>query len=324
MYFYLISPVILLIALLIYFKVAEHFSIIDKPNERSSHSYLTIRGGGVIFPFAVLIWFLFYGQSQYWIVFALILMSVISFLDDVITLSSKLRIIIHFVAVSILFWQLQVFELPWYAIVLSYFFTIGWINAFNFMDGINGITAFYGLTALASFAWLNSEIDFFSQELIIVMIFSLLIFSFFNARQRAKTFAGDVGSVSLAFLLAWLMVALIAKTGRVEYILFFAVYGIDAVFTILRRLLRGENIFKAHRSHLYQYLCNELKWPHVSVAAIYGLIQSCINLIIIILINLNKANVFVPIIIISILCIIYLALRFFVDRRIKSFRITSV
>ena len=324
MYFYLISPVILLIALLIYFKVAEYFSIIDKPNERSSHSYLTIRGGGVIFPFAVLIWFLFYGQSQYWIVFALILMSVISFLDDVITLSSKLRIIIHFVAVSILFWQLQVFELPWYAIVLSYFFTIGWINAFNFMDGINGITAFYGLTALASFAWLNSEIDFFSQELIIVMIFSLLIFSFFNARKRAKTFAGDVGSVSLAFLLAWLMIALIAKTGKVEYILFFAVYGIDAVFTILRRLLRGENIFKAHRSHLYQYLCNELKWPHVSVAVIYGLIQSCINLIIIILINLNKANVFVPIITISILCIIYLAIRFFVDRRIKSFRITSV
>lgn len=323
MYFYLISPVILLIALMIYFKIADHFNIIDKPNERSSHTYLTIRGGGVVFTFATFMWFLFYGQNQYWIVFALILMSVISFLDDVITLSSKIRIIIHFVAVSILFWQLQVFELPWYIIVLSYFFTIGWINAFNFMDGINGITAFYGLTALASFAWLNSEIEFFSQKLIIVLIFSLLIFSFFNARKRAKTFAGDVGSVSLAFLLSWLMIALIIKTGKVEYILLFAVYGIDAVFTIFRRLLKGENIFKAHRSHLYQFLCNELKWPHVLVAALYSLIQLGINLIIFILINLNRANAFVLIIMILILCLIYLVARFLVNKRIKSFKITS-
>ena len=324
MYFYLISPVILLIALMVYFKIADHFNIIDKPNERSSHTYLTIRGGGVVFTFAAIMWFLFYGQNQYWIVFAFILMSVISFLDDVITLSSKIRIIIHSVAVSILFWQLQIFELPWYIIVLTYIFTIGWINAFNFMDGINGITAFYGMTALASFAWLNREIDFFSQELIIVLIFSLLIFSFFNARKRAKTFAGDVGSVGLAFLLAWLMIALIIKTGRIEYILLFAVYGIDTVFTILRRLFRGENIFKAHRSHLYQFLCNELKWPHLLVSSIYSLIQGGINLIIIFLINLNKSNVFVLIVTILILCIIYLIVRFLIDNRIRSLKMQSV
>lgn len=324
MYFYLISPVILLVALMVYFKIADHFNIIDKPNERSSHTYLTIRGGGVVFTFATFMWFLFYGQNQYWIVFALILMSVISFLDDVMTLSSKIRIIIHSVAVSILFWQLHIFELPWYIIVLSYIFTIGWINAFNFMDGINGITAFYGLTVLATFAWLNREIEFFSQELIIVLIFSLLVFSFFNARKRAKTFAGDVGSVSLAFLLAWLMIALIIKTGRIEYILLFAVYGIDSVLTIIRRLFRGENIFKAHRSHLYQFLCNELKWPHVLVAAIYSLIQFGINLIIIFLINLNKANVFVLIVTILILCIIYLIVRFLIDNRIKRLKMQSV
>lgn len=324
MYFYLISPVILLVALMVYFKIADHFNIIDKPNERSSHTYLTIRGGGVVFTFATFMWFLFYGQNQYWIVFALILMSVISFLDDVMTLSSKIRIIIHSVAVSILFWQLHIFELPWYIIVLSYIFTIGWINAFNFMDGINGITAFYGLTVLATFAWLNREIEFFSQELIIVLIFSLLVFSFFNARKRAKTFAGDVGSVSLAFLLAWLMIALIIKTGRIEYILLFAVYGIDTVLTIIRRLFRGENIFKAHRSHLYQFLCNELKWPHVLVAAIYSLIQFGINLIIIFLINLNKANVFVLIVTILILCIIYLIVRFLIDNRIRRLKMQSV
>ena len=318
MYFYLISPVILLIALMIYFKIADHYNIIDKPNERSSHSYLTIRGGGVIFPFAVLIWFFFYGQNQYWIILALLLLSLISFLDDVKTLSSKIRLIIHFMAVSILFWQLQVFELPWFIIVLSYFIIIGWINAFNFMDGINGITAFYGLTTLASFAWLNIKTKFISQELLIVLILSLLIFSFFNARKRAKTFAGDVGSVSLAFLLAWFMIALIAESGKIEYILFFSVYGIDAVFTILKRLLKGENIFKAHRSHLYQLLCNELKWPHVYVAVLYSAIQLGINLTIINLISVNKANFIVLAILILLLCIIYLFSRFLIKKRIDA------
>lgn len=324
MYFYLVSPVILLIALLLYFKIAGHFNIIDKPNERSSHSYLTIRGGGVIFTIAVLIWGLVYGQNQYWLVFALFLMSLISFLDDVITLSSKIRLIIHFIAVSILFWQLQIFELPWYIIVISYLFTIGWINAFNFMDGINGITAFYGLTTLASFAWLNSRMNFVSQELIVVLIFSLLIFSFYNARKRAKTFAGDVGSVSLAFLLSWLMISLIIKSGRIEYILLFAVYGIDAVFTIIRRLIKGENIFEAHRSHLYQLLCNELKWPHVLVAALYSIIQLGINLIIITLVSLNRANLFVLVIAILILCLTYLLARFLISKRIEVIKIKSI
>lgn len=320
MYFYLISLVILLIALLIYFKIAGHFNIIDKPNERSSHTYITIRGGGVIFTIAVLIWVSFYGQNQYWIVFALLLMSLISFLDDIITLSSKIRIVIHFIAVSILFWQLQIFELPWYIIVFSYLLTIGWINAFNFMDGINGITAFYGLATLASFAWLNGKIEFVSQELIVVLIFSLLIFSFFNARKRAKTFAGDVGSVSLAFLLSWLMIALMIKSGKIEYILLFAVYGIDAIFTIIRRLLKGENIFEAHRSHLYQLLCNELKFPHVLVASLYSIIQLGINLIIITLISLNKTNLTVLVISILILCTSYLIARSLIEKRIESLK----
>ena len=285
MFLYFIAFIILTLILLGYFKLANHFNIIDKPNERSSHNYVTIRGGGIVFPVATILWFVMFGFNQAWLVFGLLLLAAVSFLDDIITLSSKIRILIHFVAVTILFWQLGIFGLSVYIVVLAYLFTIGWINAFNFMDGINGITAFYGFVSLVSFAWINHSISFVSQDLIIILIISVLIFSFFNARSQAKTFAGDVGSVSMAFLLVWLMISLMIKTGRLEYILFFAIYGMDSVFTILFRLWRRENIFEAHRTHLFQFLSNELKWAHVLVSAIYGIVQVAINIVAIMLIT---------------------------------------
>lgn len=271
-----------------YLRIANYFNIIDKPNERSSHSYVTIRGGGIVFPAAILIWFLLFGFNYPWIIFATMLIAGISFMDDIMTLDSKVRILVHSIAVTILFWQLGILGLPWYIVISTYIFTIGWINAFNFMDGINGITAIYGLVALLSFTWLNRTIEFIPQPLISILIFSILIFSITNIRQKAKTFAGDVGSVTLAFILSWLMISLIIKTGRLEYILIFVVYGIDTVVTILSRLLRNENIFIAHRTHLYQYMSNELNWPHVLVSAIYGMVQLGINLVTIKLIASDK------------------------------------
>ena len=318
MLLYLITFIAQIFLLLGYFKFANQYNIIDKPNGRSSHSYTTIRGGGIVFPAAAILWFLMYGFSQPWLILALLLMAAISFLDDVITLTSKIRIFVHFMAVTILFWQLNVFELPWYCFAFAYLFTIGWINAFNFMDGINGITAFYGLVALGTFAWLNQSLEFVSQQLIIVLVLSVLIFSYFNARKRAKTFAGDVGSVSMAFLLAWFMISLMVKTGRVEYILFFALYGLDSVVTIIFRLRRHENIFKAHRSHLFQYLSNELKLPHVMVSSIYALVQCGINIITIVLISENRMTNSAFVLFLSVLCIAYLIIRNVIFKAIQQ------
>ena len=309
MLLYFVVFAILVIILRLYFIIADHFNIIDKPNERSSHSQLTIRGGGILFPVAGFIWFMFYGFSESWIILAMLLLAIISFLDDILSLSSGLRILTHFTAVSLLFWQLHIFGLPWYIIVLTYLFTIGWINAFNFMDGINGITVFYSLTTLGSFLWINSNINFVQTQLLIVLILSALVFTFYNARVRAITFAGDVGSVTMAFLLAWFMISLIFKTGHVEYILFFAVYGLDSAFTIFFRLLRHENIFVAHRTHLYQYLSNEMKWPQILVAAIFSILQLIINIITIFLIETDQMNLFVFISILILLSMVYLFLR---------------
>lgn len=295
MFLFIIVFIAQLFLLLAYFKIAEYFNITDKPNERSSHNYITIRGGGIVFTLAALLWFLMYGLNDSWIVLALLLLATVSFIDDLITLPARIRILTHFLAVSILLWQLQVFGLPWYGILLTYIVVIGWINAFNFMDGINGITAFYAFVALVTFVWINRSVDFVSYELIIVLIISVLVFSIFNMRKKAKTFAGDVGSVCMAFLLAWFMISLIVKTGRVEYILLFSVYGIDTVITILFRMWRRENIFEAHRTHLFQYMSNELKWPHILVSGIYGLVQVVINIVAIVLISSGKMtwNVFI-------------------------------
>ncbi len=318
MHIYLIAFVVQLLFLLVYFKVARYFEIVDRPNRRSSHYVITIRGGGIIFPIAAFLWFFMLGYNHQWIFSALLLISAFSFYDDIKPLSFIIRILIQFLAVTILFWQLHLTELPWYGILIIYLLSIGWLNAFNFMDGINGITAIYGLVALGTLAWLNHNIDFVSQQLILILIISVLLFSFFNVRNKAKIFAGDVGSISIAFLLAWFIILLIQKTGHIEYILLFAVYGIDSVITILFRLRRRENIFKAHRSHLYQYLSNELKWPHLIVSCMYGIVQLGINILTIKLISAEKISTSIFTFFFLVLCLVYLIIRFRVLKKLQT------
>jgi len=320
MLIYFLFTIVLIFLLLVYFRIADHFNIIDKPNHRSSHNTVTIRGGGIIFPITALLWFLYFGFTSPWAIAGLGIMAVVSFLDDLKPVSFKVRILAHLAAVSFLFWQMQLFNLPWFYIVFAYLLTIGWINAFNFMDGINGITAFYSLVALTSFLWINQTLPFAPTELIILLIISVLVFSFFNARKKALTFAGDVGSVTMAFLLAWLMIALMLKTSRIEYILFFAVYGIDTVITIIYRLKRRENIFEAHRLHLFQLLSNELRWPHVSVSAVYAITQFFINLVTIWLFSIGMMSITVFAAFLFLLTLLYLFVRFRVESNIQNKR----
>jgi UDP-GlcNAc:undecaprenyl-phosphate/decaprenyl-phosphate GlcNAc-1-phosphate transferase len=307
---YIIIAAILIIALPLYFKLAERLHIFDIPVERSSHSKPTIRGGGIIFPLAVLLWFVFFGFGNPLAIAGLLLIAAVSFTDDLLSLPNSLRFLVHLVAVSLLFVELGLFDMHWYLVVAAYVISIGWINAFNFMDGINAITPFYALVALASF-WYASFSGFFiiPHSLIIVAAISLLIFSWYNARKHARTFAGDVGSISMAFILAWLMLALMIQTRNIAWILLFAVYGIDSVITIIIRLKRRENIFKAHRLHLYQLLANEHRWPHLKVASTYALFQLVINAITIFLITQNLMSIPVFASMLFLLSMAYLVIR---------------
>lgn len=270
------------LAMLFYFRIAEHYNIIDKPNERSSHTELTIRGGGVIFLASALISLIL--EPTLWMPIAgMLIIGVISFIDDRITLSNKIRVCFHLLSVSLLFLALNVFQLcPWYISVTLYILVIGIINAYNFMDGINGITGVYTLVVLGGLQYVNYKLDHFIQpDLIWLPILASLVFLFFNFRKRAKCFAGDVGSISVSFWISFLILKLILQTENYAYILFLAIYGVDAILTIIHRLLLKQNIFQAHRLHFYQILANDQKWPHLTVALLYGCMQLVIILFLI-------------------------------------------
>lgn len=278
---YLILFIALFCMELLYFKIANRFNIIDKPNERSSHTAITLRGGGIIFYIASLFYFVYSGFSYPWFFIGLTMMALISFLDDIFTLSNKLRLLIHFSAVMLMVYQLDLFTMPWYFLVIGFIVAVGVINAYNFMDGINGITVCYSLAVAILLLWVNGTVHFINADFLIFLVLSLLVFGFFNFRTKAKCFAGDVGSVSIAYALLFALGLLIFKTGNILYILFLSVYGIDAVWTILRRLYRRENIFKAHRSHLYQLLTNEVGLNKLAVSMAYGILQLIIGALVV-------------------------------------------
>ena len=187
------------------------------------------------------------------------------------------RLLFHFSAMAMMFYQWGLFSLSWWWIVIALIVCTGIINAYNFMDGINGITGGYSLVILAALAYINKEVvTFVEADFIYTVICSVLVFCFFNFRKRAKCFAGDVGSVSIAFILLFLIGRLIIGTGDFSWIVLLSVYGVDSVLTIIHRLMLHENIGLPHRKHLYQIMANELKIPHIMVSSIYMAVQAII------------------------------------------------
>lgn len=275
--YYLIVLVLLFLAEFFYFRIADKCNIIDKPNERSSHTRITLRGGGIIFFFGALAYFLT-NQFEYpWFMLALTLITFISFVDDIRSTSQGLRLVFHFTAMALMFYQWGLFSLPWWTIVVALIVCTGIINAYNFMDGINGITGGYSLVVLGSLAFINHwVVSFVEPDLIYTMLCAVLVFNFFNFRKRAKCFAGDVGSVSIAFIILFLIGKLIIDTEDFSWIVLLAVYGADSVLTIVHRLMLHENIGLPHRKHLYQIMANELKIPHVAVSLTYMVVQGVV------------------------------------------------
>ena len=275
--YYIIILVLLFVAELFYFRVADKCNIIDKPNERSSHSRITLRGGGIIFYFGALAYFLSNHWEYPWFMLALTLITFISFVDDIRSTSQGLRLVFHFTAMALMFYQWGLFSLSWWWIIIALIVCTGIINAYNFMDGINGITGGYSLIILGALAYINEEmVSFAEPALIYTVLCSVVVFCFFNFRRKAKCFAGDVGSVGIAFILLFLIGKLILKTEDFSWIILLAVYGVDSVLTIIHRLMLHENIGLPHRKHMYQLMANELKIPHVVVSLVYMAVQAIV------------------------------------------------
>lgn len=276
--YYLSAFALLFVLQLLYFKIADKFNIIDKPNERSSHTKITLRGGGVVFYLGALLSF-FVTEFQYpYFMAGLTLIAVVSFADDVQPISSRLRLPVHFGAMALMFYEWGLFAQPWYFLLLALVLSVGIVNAYNFMDGINGITGAYSVSVLLALLFVNKYVHpFVDNELIYIMLLAVMVFNIFNFRKKARCFAGDVGSVTIAFFIVFLIGKLIISTGDFTYILFLGVYGVDAVLTIIHRIILKENIFEAHRKHAYQLMANELKIPHLIVSLFYAILQLVVS-----------------------------------------------
>ena len=303
---YIVFFIVLLLAELFYFKIADRFNIIDKPNLRSSHTQITLRGGGILFPIAVVLGFGM-GYVSWFFAVAVVLVATVSFIDDIRPLSQLPRLLAHVVAIGLVMYDLEIIIIGWWWLPVVAILLIGWTNAFNFMDGINGITVLYALVSLVTFRFLPEMVT--SVPMLDVMSIACLVFAYFNLRKRAKTFAGDVGSVAMALFLGYYMVQLISTTQQIGYLLFFAVYGIDALLTIFNRLRKKENILEAHRSHLYQYLANEKRFPHVGVALGYATVQLAVNCLTVYLIEQQILTTAVGLLILVAMIGVYLVVR---------------
>ncbi len=295
-----------MILIQLYFKIADRFNIIDKPNLRSSHTQITLRGGGILFPLAVVLG-LGMGYVSWFFAVAVVLVATVSFIDDIRPLSQLPRLLAHVVAIGLVMYDLEIIIIGWWWLPVVAILLIGWTNAFNFMDGINGITVLYALVSLVTFRFLPEMVT--SVPMLDVMSIACLVFAYFNLRKRAKTFAGDVGSVAMALFLGYYMVQLISTTQQIGYLLFFAVYGIDALLTIFNRLRKKENILEAHRSHLYQYLANEKRFPHVGVALGYATVQLAVNCLTVYLIEQQILTTAVGLLILVAMIGVYLVVR---------------
>ena len=279
---YLIIVAVLLVAELLYFRIADKCNIIDKPNERSSHSSIVLRGGGIVFLIGAWVWSIFYGFQYPWFLAGLTLVSVISFIDDIRSLPDSARLVVQFIAAALAFYQMDILHLNlWWVVLLALIVYVGITNVYNFMDGINGITAGYSLAVLIPLMFINNGDTYIDSSLIIVSILSVLVFCFFNFRPKgkAKCFAGDVGSISIAFIILFVLGSVIIKTQDITYLLLLIVYGVDACLTICHRIMLHENLGEAHRKHVYQLMANELKIGHTAVSSLYMVLQLAISLV---------------------------------------------
>lgn len=280
---YLIIFLLLLIAELLYFRLADKFNIIDKPNERSSHSTIVLRGGGIIFLVGAWVWSTFFGFEYPWFLAGLTLVAGVSFVDDIHSLPDSVRLVAQFAAAAMAFYQLGMLHWSmWWMVIVALIVYVGATNVINFMDGINGITAGYSLTVLVPLAVVNINLhqSATNLSLIYTTIIAAVVFCLFNFRPKgkAKCFAGDVGSIGIAFILLFLLGKVIMQTGDVTWLIFLLVYGVDGCFTIVHRIMLHENLGEAHRKHAFQIMANELKIGHIKVSAVYMALQLVVSL----------------------------------------------
>jgi len=287
----------MLVLSLIYLKIAKWLNITDNPVGRSSHTKVTYTGLGVIFPLSLLITPLLVTTTPPtgpFFIIGLMMLAIISFVDDIIFVKHSIRFVFQLFALVIMVIEMRfgygiLGLLPIYASAII--FGIGVINAYNFMDGINGMLGLNVLVTLFSFWLLNDvlpaqdglPLHFIDSRMLFAITIAVVIFLFYNFRATAKSFAGDVGAISIGFIILYLMVLLLLDTKNFAYLLLFIVFGIDAGVTVFYKIILRENIFVPHRDFLFKKLVHIAKMKHLHVSITYALVQLAVSLVTILL-----------------------------------------
>lgn len=262
--------------------------IIDVPNERSSHSNIIPKGGGI----GILANFVFLGiyldlPVYFWVVG--LILSIVSLCGDKFEIRPKLRLITHFSCCTFFlmgyFISINLNLLMYLMILPLSVFIVGTLNFYNFMDGINGIagiTGVFGFSLLAVWGS-NSGIESRYVVFCMVMAFSCLGFLPFNF-PHAKVFMGDIGSVLLGF--AFACIVIVMSNDLSSFICtsaFIFPFYIDELSTMILRIRNGEALTKPHRKHIYQLLANEYGIAHWKISVSYGLIQLLVAVCVIVI-----------------------------------------
>ncbi|CAN4272207.1 Rfe UDP-N-acetylmuramyl pentapeptide phosphotransferase/UDP-N- acetylglucosamine-1-phosphate transferase [Methylophilaceae bacterium] len=265
MQYLLISFFICLIALLLILNTRIANVALDTPNQRSLHTKLTPRTGGLAIMAGVLISWLFMPINLYWILFPLSLM-LISLMDDVYHLSVKWRFLMQLMA-SAAFILAMLPPQAWWLVALLTLLITWMTNLYNFMDGSDGLAGGMGLFGFASYAiaaYIMGDMHLAAMNAAVSS--ACLAFLFFNFNP-AKIFMGDSGSIPLGFLAGSIgAYGCFYALWPVWFpLLVFSPFIIDATVTLFKRQLAGEKVWQAHRSHYYQHLVR-LGWGHRNTA----------------------------------------------------------
>ncbi len=261
-------------------------AIIDIPNDRSSHTVPTPRGGGLAFVivwFGFLIWFKAMGQIDENLFLALLSslpLVIIGILDDMLHMSPKVRMIIQILSASLALYFLGglkvldvglfKIELYWLLIPLSLIGILWSVNLYNFIDGIDGYAATQAIVVFGTIALL------FMDVLAVILAASVAGFLVWNW-QKARIFMGDVGSTLLGFNVAVFAIYYQNEKGisLIVFLLLFAIFWMDATITLFRRFRNKEKLSQAHRKHAYQRLVQS-GWSHqktVLVALLFNFLM---------------------------------------------------
>ncbi len=306
---YVILIILLFVILNVYFQFASKFDIVDRVNERSSHRGEVIRGGGIAFYISVILYWIVFDADHTFFYFGFCLLGLISLLDDRWSLPNVTRFIFQLLSAILLLIEVNA-EFPIWTFVTLIIMIIGFVNAYNFMDGINGMTVLYSVSIIIPIYILNQKFDIVDLELLHFIAISSAVFGFYNVRKTAKCFSGDVGSISLGLIFAFIIIIAALKTNWISIMVLVAIYGMDSGLTIVVRLFERQNIFSAHRMHIYQLLVNEMKFSHLSVSISYASLQFFISSIwVIIMFHFPSLGRIYFITILLLLAVVYILIR---------------